>query len=139
MALLQRLTGIVSEEQIMASLLRSHPRYLDSVKSMPAITGTTSDVFVRRAIMDTLQQGLEAAGILDDVNEEDDATAAEAGSKTGTNDDSFGRRGAKRGSLREARDAARMAAKQEEREIADTNTILCYMAERRRSDAELTC
>ena len=72
-------------------------------------------------------------------NEEEDTTAAEPGSKAGTSDDSFSRGGSKRGSMREARDAARMAAKQEKKEIADANTILCYMAERRRSDAELTC
>lgn len=42
LALLQRITGIISEERIMADLLKFHPRYVPSVKSMPSITGSTS-------------------------------------------------------------------------------------------------
>ena len=38
LALLQRLTGVVNEETIMAKLLHTYPKYLASVKHMPYAT-----------------------------------------------------------------------------------------------------
>lgn len=65
LALLQRLTGVIHEEQMMAQLLALHPKYVDSVKKMPAITGSTADAFVRDSIMQHLRRGLKATGLLE--------------------------------------------------------------------------
>ena len=67
LSLLQRVTGVVSEEKIMASLLAAHPKYLPSIKRMARITGSTSDPFVRNQIMAHLRRGLEETGLLDEL------------------------------------------------------------------------
>ena len=67
LALLQRLTGVVHEEQIMAKLLTLHPKYVQSIKRMPGITGSTADEFVKGSVMDHLKRGLAATGLLDEL------------------------------------------------------------------------
>jgi len=67
LALLQRVTGIIYEEQIMAKLLTLHPSYVGSIKRMPSITGSTSDTYVRDDIMSHLRRGLIATGLLDEL------------------------------------------------------------------------
>jgi hypothetical protein len=64
LALLQRLTGVVHEEQIMAKLMHMHPKYLDSIKKMKRVTGSTSDKFTKASIMMHLKRGLAANGLL---------------------------------------------------------------------------
>lgn len=66
LALLQRLTGVIHEEQIMSKLLQLHPGYVPSIKNMPAITGSTADAFVRDEIMAHLRRGLAATGLSED-------------------------------------------------------------------------
>ena len=51
LALLQRLTGVINEEQIMSKLLQLHPSYVDSIKQMPAITGSTADPYIKEEVI----------------------------------------------------------------------------------------
>lgn len=67
LALLQRLTGVINEEQIMSKLLQLHPGYVPSIKKMPAITGSTADSYVKDEIMTHLRRGLEATGLSEDT------------------------------------------------------------------------
>jgi len=67
LALLQRLTGVVHEERIMAQLLTVHPMYVESIKRMPAITGSTADEAVKISLMGHLRRGLQATGLLDEL------------------------------------------------------------------------
>ena len=64
LALLQRLTGVVHEEQLMAKLMQMHPKYLDSIKKMKRVTGSTSDKLITASIMMHLKRGLAANGLL---------------------------------------------------------------------------
>jgi len=64
--LLQRVTGVIHEEQIMSKLLQLHPGYVPSIKKMPPITGSTADPFVRDEIMGHLRRGLAATGLSED-------------------------------------------------------------------------
>jgi hypothetical protein len=66
LALLQRLTGVINEEQIMSKLLQLHPTYVRSIKQMPGITGSTADPFVKDEIMMHLRRGLAATGLSED-------------------------------------------------------------------------
>jgi len=69
LALLQRLTGIINEEEIMARLLHLHPKYVTSIKRMPSITGSTADAYVKDEIMTHLRRGLQATGLLEEDKE----------------------------------------------------------------------
>ena len=71
LALLQRLTGVIHEEQIMAKLLEIHPSYVSTIQHMPPITGSTADPYVKEDIVQHLKRGLKATGLLD--GEEDDS------------------------------------------------------------------
>ena len=64
LCLLQRLTGVISEEQIMSQLMSMHPRYVNTVKQMASITGSTADPYVADEIMAHLRRGLEQTGLL---------------------------------------------------------------------------
>ena len=66
LALLQRITGVVSEEELMASLLKQHPKYLPSLKKMTRITGATSDPYIADEVMAHLRRGLEETGLIED-------------------------------------------------------------------------
>ena len=68
LALLQRMTGIINEEQIMEKLLSLHPGYVSTIKSMSPITGSTADPYVKSEMMAHLKRALGALGI---VGEED--------------------------------------------------------------------
>ena len=59
LSLLQNITGVVSEEQIMSDLLRSRPLYWDSIRAMPKITGFTADPFIKDAVMLHLRKALQ--------------------------------------------------------------------------------
>ena len=47
------------EEELMASLLKQHPKYLPSLKKMTRITGATSDPYIADEVMAHLRRGLE--------------------------------------------------------------------------------
>ena len=85
LALLQRITGVVSEEELMASLLKQHPKYLPSLKKMTRITGATSDTYIADEIMGHLRRGLEETGLLDEASgdEKGGADASPAKKKGG--------------------------------------------------------
>merc|ERR1711988_387861 len=155
LALLQRITGIISEEQIMATLLKYHPKFIKSIKSMPAITGSSADAFVRQAIMTTLHKGLEDAGVVvdDDAAKEgddaegepvDDSFPFSRKSRSATPPKGGAGGSAKRRSIcgRKSicRNAEKAAAKQKEaQERHRRDSVLNYMAAQRAELDELAC
>ena len=70
LALMQRVTGVVSEEALMAQLLRQHPKYLPSLTWLAKITGSTSDPYISREIIAKLKEGLEATGLAEEAEAE---------------------------------------------------------------------
>ena len=48
----------------MAKLMQMHPKYLDSIKKMKRVTGSTSDKLITASIMMHLKRGLAANGLL---------------------------------------------------------------------------
>lgn len=134
LSLLQRLTGIISEEQIMAQLLKSHPQYIQSIKAMPNITGSTSDQFVRREIMAQLRRGLDEAGLIDNPEALVSAASAEESFKSDglqrRTSAAMGRRLSLTKSQTQAKEKSQMAARERHR----TNSILAYMAQRNGDD-----
>jgi len=68
LALLQRVTGVINEELMMNRLLSQHHSYIPSIKRMPAITGSTADPYIKDEVMAHLRRGLEATGLLDDLD-----------------------------------------------------------------------
>ena len=70
LALMQRITGVVSEEALMAQLLRQHPKYLPSLTRLAKITGSTSDPYISREIIAKLREGLEATGLTEEAEAE---------------------------------------------------------------------
>ena len=70
LALLQRVTGVVSEEALMAQLLQRHPKYLPSLKQLAKTTGFTSDPYISKEIVAKLREGLEATGLAAEAEEE---------------------------------------------------------------------
>jgi hypothetical protein len=70
LALMQRVTGVVSEEALMAQLLRQHPKYLPSLTRLAKITGSTSDPYISREIVAKLKEGLEATGLAEEAEAE---------------------------------------------------------------------
>lgn len=78
LALLQRVTGVINEEKIMARLLQLHPTFVASIKRMPAITGSTADAYIKDEVMTHLQRGLKATGLLDAMGETDERTTSKA-------------------------------------------------------------
>ena len=71
LALLQRITGVVSEETLMSQLLMQHPKYFPSLKSLKKITGSTSDPYIYDEIMAHLRRGLEETGLIEEAEDAD--------------------------------------------------------------------
>lgn len=81
LALIQRATGIVSEEDLMAQLLRQHPKYLPSLTRLARITGSTSDPTISKEIIAKLREGLEATGLAEEAEAEQFAAGLDPAQK----------------------------------------------------------
>jgi hypothetical protein len=81
LALMQRITGVVSEEALMAQLLRQHPKYLPSLTRLARITGSTSDPYISREIIAKLKEGLEATGLTEEAEAEQFAAGLDPADK----------------------------------------------------------
>ena len=63
LSLLQNVTEVVSEEQIMSDLLKSRPRYWESLRGMPKISGFSGDEKIKAGIMAKLRDAIHKSGL----------------------------------------------------------------------------
>ena len=63
LSLLQNVTGVVSEEQIMSDLLKNRPGYWESLRGMPKISGFSGDEKIKARIMAKLRDAIHKSGL----------------------------------------------------------------------------
>merc|ERR1712070_825439 len=76
LSLLQNVTGVVSEEQIMSDLLKNRPGYWESLRGMPKISGFSGDEKIKARIMAKLRDAIHKSGLASGQRARTDAPSA---------------------------------------------------------------